>query len=192
MEKTDPCKSVAIDFVYFFAKLSLSAGICTRYHAIAARTIIPNPPHARGHPKSDAAAETLGTSRATPRSAATIAARRAQLLSRSNPQPMSAATTPTSRNINGPANSSPCRSGAPSLIDKVPGDTSIVAPVPPKYAATRKKIIAIAVTPAGRCIIKGLSGMRREQTSQNEPATGSHHRGTETAQKVFPLLRFSL
>lgn len=132
--------------------------------------MIPSPLQARLHPKAVAAAETLGTSIATPSSEATRAARRAQLFSRSNPQPISAATVPTSRNMYGPANSSPCKSGAPILIDKVPGDASMIAPTPHKYAPTRKKMIAIAMTPAGRCIMR-LSSTRKERTSQNKPAT---------------------
>jgi hypothetical protein len=90
---------VAKVFAYLFPKLSATAGDTTRYHAMAARTIIPSPPQAKLQLKSVAAADTLGTSIATPSTVATSAARRAQLFSRNNPQPMSAPAAHTSRNI---------------------------------------------------------------------------------------------
>jgi len=78
-------------------KLSSTAGDCAKYHAIAARTAICNPFHNKGHPKSDAAADTAGTPNPIPTANTIIAAQRAHRCSRNNPHPTSAYPLPTSR-----------------------------------------------------------------------------------------------
>src|SRR3989475_8418249 len=114
-----------------------------------------------------------------------IAANRAQSCSRNNRKPISAQTAPTSRAAYGPPSSNPCSRGP--VIDTVPGDTSTTTPMPPRYAAIRKKTTAMAVTPVGRriLIIAPNQTIENRRACHSEPLAATLTRRERTRNLLF-------